>query len=725
MLRDPACSTFRKILVASVFGVGVFLIPHGVQSATSNSATIQWAANQESDLAGYRVYHGTTAGNYSSSQDAGTTTTYQYDNLESNKTHYFSVTAYDSSGNESNPSPEVNTFIHAAVPPTLTSPKPNTTLEGATTTFTWTPNETAVSAYWLEVGSAADVDELYDSGSIAASVLSRSVSGLPTDGRAVFVRFGWLVNGKWETSRVEFTAAGGSISSFPLTITKSGDGSGTITSNPIGLNCGSTCMASFSTDSLVTLSANAASDSNFSGWSGGGCSGTSSCTLTLSSSASVSANFVSSPPASSSLSVTLAGGGSGTVSSSPAGVTCSNGACSGTFPQGSSVTLTATPNTGNMFSGWGGACSGTSSCVVALSTSSASVSAAFATSQTVSHLLSLSLTGDGKGSVTSSPSGLTCSGGTCTASFPQGTTVTLTPATQTGNVFQGWNGVCSGTSNCVVTLTSAQIVTAVFNLENLNPPPMPDLPFLVNFQTPFSQVPTNFKKDDGSVFDATRGYGWNKLLKGTEQNSTADQTLDTFVSTENRNPGTWEITIDNGIYYVSMVLGDPKKPQGPHWVEAEGLQLAKQVKTSKGEYLTIVDYPVEVQDGSLSIKIGNSGQGQTVLNYLIINSAPNILQSTQNLAASFGTPLITSVTISGGVTKVNPTMLAQQDNGKKEQEKLAEAQKIQEQEAAAVAQARVKKQKEHEMETLNEIKEKIVSKRNSGGTVSLRSLFGK
>ena len=53
MFRDPACSTFRKILIASTFGVGVFLIPGGVQSATSNSATLQWAANQESDLAGY------------------------------------------------------------------------------------------------------------------------------------------------------------------------------------------------------------------------------------------------------------------------------------------------------------------------------------------------------------------------------------------------------------------------------------------------------------------------------------------------------------------------------------------------------------------------------------------------------------------------------------------------------------------------------------------------
>src|SRR5210317_1132911 len=108
MFRDPTCSTFRKILVASVFSASMFLIPGGVQSATINSATLQWAPNQESDLAGYRVYHGTTPGNYGSPRDAGMTSSYQYDNLESNKTHYFSVTAVDEAGNESPPSPEVS-----------------------------------------------------------------------------------------------------------------------------------------------------------------------------------------------------------------------------------------------------------------------------------------------------------------------------------------------------------------------------------------------------------------------------------------------------------------------------------------------------------------------------------------------------------------------------------------------------------------------------------------
>ena len=92
-----------------------------------------------------------------------------------------------------------------------------------------------------------------------------------------------------------------------------------------------------------------------------------------------------------------------------------------------------------------------------------------------------------------------------------------------------------------------------------------------------------------------------------------------------------------------MILGDPQNAQGPHWVEAEKLQLANQVKTSKGEYLTIFDYPVEVKDSTLTIKLGNSGQGNTLLNYLIINSSPNLPTTRDILTKSFGTTLISSV----------------------------------------------------------------------------------
>ena len=57
------------------------------------------------------MYHGTTSGIYGGHLKVGKSTTYEYDNLESNKTHYFSVTAVDTAGNESTPSLEVSKVI--------------------------------------------------------------------------------------------------------------------------------------------------------------------------------------------------------------------------------------------------------------------------------------------------------------------------------------------------------------------------------------------------------------------------------------------------------------------------------------------------------------------------------------------------------------------------------------------------------------------------------------
>jgi alpha-tubulin suppressor-like RCC1 family protein len=69
-----------------------------------------------------------------------------------------------------------------------------------------------------------------------------------------------------------------------------------------------------------------------------------------------------------SLSVTLAGSGTGSVASTPAGIACGGGgsACLTSGNNGETRTLTATAGTGSQFAGWGGACSGSSTCSVTL-----------------------------------------------------------------------------------------------------------------------------------------------------------------------------------------------------------------------------------------------------------------------------------------------------------------------------------------------------------------------
>ena len=76
-----------------------------------------------------------------------------------------------------------------------------------------------------------------------------------------------------------------------LTVSKAGNGSGLVSSMPAGISCGDTCSYDFAESTLVTLTAEPLGFSVFAGWSGSGCPMTGSCTLTMSTAKSVTAEF--------------------------------------------------------------------------------------------------------------------------------------------------------------------------------------------------------------------------------------------------------------------------------------------------------------------------------------------------------------------------------------------------------------------------------------------------
>jgi len=81
-----------------------------------------------------------------------------------------------------------------------------------------------------------------------------------------------------------------STDTFPLSVVTSGTGSGTVTSSPPGIDCGSDCAEDYFYNTSVTLLAEPGVGSSFTGWSGA-CSGTSSCEVSMTSARSVTATF--------------------------------------------------------------------------------------------------------------------------------------------------------------------------------------------------------------------------------------------------------------------------------------------------------------------------------------------------------------------------------------------------------------------------------------------------
>jgi Divergent InlB B-repeat domain len=159
------------------------------------------------------------------------------------------------------------------------------------------------------------------------------------------------------------------------------------------------------------------------------------------------------------LSVTPPASGTGSVTSTPAGINCP-ATCSATFPQSTQVKLSAVPANNYFFGGWSGACSGTASCTVSM-TGTENVNAAFHAGE----VLTVSISGTGVGTVTSSPAGINCPT-TCSFTFPPNTPVTLTETPATSDAFTSWAGACSGSANCSVTLDASISITANFSSEN-------------------------------------------------------------------------------------------------------------------------------------------------------------------------------------------------------------------------------------------------------------------
>ena len=255
-----------------------------------------------------------------------------------------------------------------------------------------------------------------------------------------------------KTATADFT-----LDQYLVTVNKTGNGGGTVTASSGDIDCGGVCQDDYDYQTQVLLNANPISGSSFSGWSGGGCSGTGACLITVDQAKTVTAEFTLIV---NSLTVNKTGSGGGTVTSSFGGIDCGS-ACQANYDYGSQVSLSAVPESGSSFTGWTGAgCSGADGCTITLDQAK-TVTAVFDESQ---YALTVTKAGEGRGLVSSDKGGIDC-GDSCSDEYTPGEQVTLTAAPESGSSFAGWSGAgCSGAAGCTINMSQPKTVTAVFDI---------------------------------------------------------------------------------------------------------------------------------------------------------------------------------------------------------------------------------------------------------------------
>jgi hypothetical protein len=144
--------------------------------------------------------------------------------------------------------------------------------------------------------------------------------------------------------------------------------------------------------------------------------------------------------------------------------------CTLTAAEGSAVTVSAVPGTNSRHETFGGACSGDGRCVVTL-TGTVEVRALFEALPPPPpgrSKLTVAVAGNGSGRVTSTPPAFDCAA-VCSEELTDGTALAFTATADDGSRFDGWEGACSGTAICLVTLDADLVVVARF-LDAADPP---------------------------------------------------------------------------------------------------------------------------------------------------------------------------------------------------------------------------------------------------------------
>jgi hypothetical protein len=274
---------------------------------------------------------------------------------------------------------------------------------------------------------------------------------------------GWQGLCSGSESQCQFGARAGAVSaSFELV--PSGQelsvdpGDGQVVSNPAGIDCPSTCRATFLTGAPVELTANSTSaDFVFDHWENCDPTGEPQCSVHMDSDRSVSAFFTPRPVQDATLRLTVLPGTTlGSVTTSLADLaecTSATSPCVASAPPGTVVRMTANPSHGWFFKSWDARCQEAPGpvCTIMLGQAGETTPA-----YALFRLPALTLKVDG-GTLADAAAGISCSA-TCTIEVPGGTSLHLvgTPTKQSEVTDVVWGGLCAQAQgdSCNITMPS-------------------------------------------------------------------------------------------------------------------------------------------------------------------------------------------------------------------------------------------------------------------------------
>lgn len=185
----------------------------------------------------------------------------------------------------------------------------------------------------------------------------------------------------------------------------------------------------------------------------------------------------------------------------------------------------------------------------------------------------------------------------------------------------------------------------------------------IDFLPSGSTVPAGYTGDTGLPFDATRKYGWidpvTKQPADLQANmrirtGTGDEKLRSIVqmqaSTAGQRPGTWEYTVPNGQYRVTVSAGDDGYYDSNHEINVEGLPtITDFIPSASSKYKSAIA-TVQVSDGKLTIDA--TGGSNTKMNYLTFEPATPVTDATLPTASARFTGTLKSAGVYDGQVQV-------------------------------------------------------------------------